>query len=56
MILDVLDYVVVDSEVILFFLFVDLHRHPVEGFSAGLGEDENIYRWEVMIMGPQETV
>jgi ubiquitin-conjugating enzyme E2 G1 len=28
----------------------------VEGFSAGLVDDGNIYEWEVMIIGPPETL
>ncbi|EPZ36163.1 ubiquitin conjugating enzyme E2 [Rozella allomycis CSF55] len=31
-------------------------KNPVEGFSAGLVDDGDIYEWEVMIMGPPETV
>ena len=27
-----------------------------EGVSVGLGEDENIYAWEVMIVGPPDTL
>ena len=33
----------------------DLKKNPVEGFSAGLLDDNNIYKWEVMIVGPPET-
>eukprot|EP01090_Pellita_catalonica_P004858 TRINITY_DN14663_c0_g1_i1.p1 TRINITY_DN14663_c0_g1~~TRINITY_DN14663_c0_g1_i1.p1 ORF type:complete len:168 (-),score=21.73 TRINITY_DN14663_c0_g1_i1:65-568(-) len=33
----------------------ELNKNPVEGFSAGLKED-NIFEWEVMIIGPQETL
>jgi ubiquitin-conjugating enzyme E2 G1 len=28
----------------------------VEGFSAGLIDDNNIYEWEIMIIGPQNTL
>ncbi|KAG0051905.1 Ubiquitin-conjugating enzyme E2 15 [Gryganskiella cystojenkinii] len=34
----------------------ELTKHPVEGFSAGLVEDNNIFEWEIMIMGPQDTL
>ncbi|CAG8665282.1 7371_t:CDS:2, partial [Paraglomus brasilianum] len=34
----------------------ELTKHPVEGFSAGLVDDENVYEWEIMILGPPETL
>ncbi|KAI7830716.1 ubiquitin-conjugating enzyme/RWD-like protein [Gamsiella multidivaricata] len=34
----------------------ELTKNPVEGFSAGLLDDNNIYEWEIMIMGPQDTL
>lgn len=34
----------------------DLNKNPVEGFSAGLIDDNDIYKWEVMIIGPQDTL
>eukprot|EP00039_Didymoeca_costata_P028797 m.22161 g.22161 ORF g.22161 m.22161 type:complete len:170 (+) comp7363_c0_seq1:170-679(+) len=34
----------------------ELNKNPVEGFSAGLVDDSNIYKWEVMIMGPPDTL
>lgn len=37
-------------------LMAELNKHPVEGFSAGLIDDADIYRWEVMIIGPPDTV
>ncbi|CAG0921364.1 unnamed protein product [Notodromas monacha] len=33
----------------------DLRRNPVEGFSAGLIDDSDIYHWEVVIFGPANT-
>ena len=33
----------------------DLQKKPVEGFSAGLIDDDDIFRWEVLIMGPPDT-
>lgn len=39
-----------------FFKFADLKRSPVEGFSAGLrGDVEDIYKWEVVVLGPADT-
>ncbi|KAK9693705.1 Ubiquitin-conjugating enzyme E2 15 [Basidiobolus ranarum] len=34
----------------------ELTKHPVEGFSAGLVDDSNIYEWEIMILGPPDTL
>lgn len=34
----------------------ELNKHPVEGFSAGLLDDSNIFHWELMIMGPPDTL
>ncbi|KAF9930225.1 Ubiquitin-conjugating enzyme E2 15 [Mortierella antarctica] len=34
----------------------ELTKHPVEGFSAGLVDDNNIFEWEIMIMGPRDTL
>ncbi|KAJ1547077.1 Ubiquitin-conjugating enzyme E2 15 [Cladochytrium tenue] len=34
----------------------ELTKNPVEGFSAGLADDSNIYEWEVMVMGPEGTL
>ena len=39
-----------------FGFFSDLNKNPVEGFSAGLADDEDIYKWEVLIIGPQDTL
>lgn len=38
------------------FLFPELNKNPVEGFSAGLIDDDDIYKWEVVIIGPQDTL
>lgn len=35
---------------------IELNKNPVEGFSAGLIDDDDIYKWEVMVMGPSETI
>lgn len=34
----------------------DLNKNPVEGFSAGLVNDDDVFKWEVMIMGPPDTM
>ena len=34
---------------------IELQKNPVEGFSAGLVDDEDIYKWEVIIIGPPDT-
>uniref|UniRef100_A0A7S0RVI5 E2 ubiquitin-conjugating enzyme n=1 Tax=Pyramimonas obovata TaxID=1411642 RepID=A0A7S0RVI5_9CHLO len=34
----------------------DLSRNPVEGFSAGLVDDSNVFEWVVSIIGPPDTV
>lgn len=39
-----------------FCLFPELNKNPVEGFSAGLIDDDDIYKWEVVIIGPQDTL
>lgn len=40
----------------LFSFFSELNKNPVEGFSAGLIDDDDIYKWEVVIIGPQDTL
>ncbi|KXN92693.1 Ubiquitin-conjugating enzyme E2 G1 [Leucoagaricus sp. SymC.cos] len=34
----------------------ELTKNPVEGFSAGLVDDSNLYEWEIMIIGPPDTL
>jgi len=34
----------------------DLARNPIEGFSAGLVDDSNVFEWQVSIMGPADTL
>jgi hypothetical protein len=34
----------------------ELQKSPVEGFSAGLVDDNNMYEWEILIMGPPDTL
>lgn len=35
---------------------LDLLKNPVDGFSAGLVDENNIYEWDIMIMGPPDTL
>eukprot|EP00037_Helgoeca_nana_P029121 m.346392 g.346392 ORF g.346392 m.346392 type:complete len:175 (-) comp27907_c5_seq15:112-636(-) len=34
----------------------DMVKNPVEGFSAGLVDDSDVYKWVIMVMGPPDTV
>ncbi|PWZ33007.1 Polyadenylate-binding protein-interacting protein 10 [Zea mays] len=34
----------------------DLSKHPVDGFSAGLVDDSNVFEWQVTIIGPPDTL
>jgi len=34
----------------------ELKKNPVEGFSAGLANDDDIYIWDVLIVGPPDTL
>uniref|UniRef100_A0A914CSK7 UBC core domain-containing protein n=1 Tax=Acrobeloides nanus TaxID=290746 RepID=A0A914CSK7_9BILA len=34
----------------------ELRRNPVDGFSAGLVDDNNIFKWEVLVIGPPDTL
>lgn len=38
------------------YFLAELNKNPVEGFSAGLIDDNDIYRWEVLIIGPPDTL
>ncbi|KAL5653765.1 hypothetical protein ACJX0J_033084, partial [Zea mays] len=33
-----------------------LSKHPVDGFSAGLVDDNNVFEWHVTIIGPPDTL
>jgi len=35
---------------------VDLAKHLVDGFSAGLVDDSNVFEWLVTIIGPPDTL
>ncbi|RKO96298.1 hypothetical protein CXG81DRAFT_13407 [Caulochytrium protostelioides] len=34
---------------------IELTKNPVESFSAGLADEDNIFEWDVVIMGPKDT-
>jgi ubiquitin-conjugating enzyme E2 G1 len=34
----------------------ELARNPPDGISVGLGDDEDIFKWELMLIGPSETL
>ncbi|KAJ3937679.1 MAG: ubiquitin-conjugating enzyme [Lentinula lateritia] len=34
----------------------ELTKHPVEGFSAGLVDENNLYEWEILVIGPHDTL
>lgn len=38
------------------FFFSELNKNPVEGFSAGLVDESDIHKWEVLIIGPPDTL
>eukprot|EP00286_Rhodomonas_abbreviata_P000679 CAMPEP_0181290298 /NCGR_PEP_ID=MMETSP1101-20121128/1340_1 /TAXON_ID=46948 /ORGANISM="Rhodomonas abbreviata, Strain Caron Lab Isolate" /LENGTH=167 /DNA_ID=CAMNT_0023394575 /DNA_START=61 /DNA_END=564 /DNA_ORIENTATION=+ len=35
---------------------MELSKNPPDGVSVGLGDDENIFNWELMIIGPDNTL
>lgn len=35
---------------------IDLARNPPDGVSVGLGDDDNIFVWEVLLVGPPDTL
>ncbi|KAL4575105.1 hypothetical protein LXL04_021946 [Taraxacum kok-saghyz] len=38
------------------FVSPDLCKHPVDGFSAGLVDESNLFEWSVTIIGPPDTL
>ena len=42
--------------VILIVSLSDLCKKPVDGFSAGLVDESNLFEWSVTIIGPPETL
>lgn len=41
---------------LVIYLGLDLNKKPVEGFSAGLTDESNLFEWDVFIVGPQDTL
>ncbi|XP_073430734.1 ubiquitin-conjugating enzyme E2 G1 isoform X1 [Dendrobates tinctorius] len=41
---------------VVYWVGGELNKNPVEGFSAGLIDDNDLYRWEVLIIGPPDTL
>jgi len=35
--------------------FVELSKNPPDGVSIGLGDDDNIFQWEILMIGPSDT-
>ncbi|CAL2036843.1 unnamed protein product [Caenorhabditis brenneri] len=44
------------SSLLLKKQLADMRRVPVDGFSAGLVDDNDIYKWEVLVIGPPDTL
>uniref|UniRef100_A0A914V2N0 UBC core domain-containing protein n=1 Tax=Plectus sambesii TaxID=2011161 RepID=A0A914V2N0_9BILA len=44
------------SSLLLKKQLAELKRRPVDGFSAGLLNDDDIYKWEILVIGPPETL
>ncbi len=44
------------SLTLILTFILELNKNPVEGFSAGLVDDDDIYQWEVVVIGPQDTL
>lgn len=34
----------------------ELNKNPPEGVSVGLSDDDNMFMWELLIVGPADTV
>ncbi|KAL5108978.1 Ubiquitin-conjugating enzyme E2 G1 [Taenia crassiceps] len=44
------------SSLLLRKQLAELNKSGTEGFSAGLIDDDNIFKWQVLIMGPADTL
>jgi len=44
------------SNLILRRQLAELKKNPVDGFSAGLVDDNNLLEWDIMIIGPPDTL
>ncbi len=40
----------------LHLVHAELTKRPVDGFSAGLVNDDNLFEWQVTVMGPPDTL
>jgi ubiquitin-conjugating enzyme E2 G1 len=40
----------------IYNFMIDLARNPPDGVSVGLGEDDSIFNWEILLVGPPETL
>jgi len=45
-----------NSTLLLRRQLLELTKRPVEGFSAGLVDESNILEWEIIIIGPPDTL
>ncbi|WVQ83792.1 hypothetical protein IAT38_005936 [Cryptococcus sp. DSM 104549] len=45
-----------NSSLLLRKQLLELQKHPVDGFSAGLVDDDNMLEWDIVIMGPADTL
>lgn len=44
------------SAVLLRKQLAEFRKRPVDGFSAGLVDDNNVYEWDITIFGPPDTL
>lgn len=40
----------------MMFSVAELSKNPPDGISVGLSDDSNLYEWEIMIVGPPDTL
>ena len=40
---------------VLLLRLAELMKNPVDGFSVGLADDNNIYEWHCMMEGPPDS-
>jgi ubiquitin-conjugating enzyme E2 G1 len=40
----------------LLLMHPELTKNPVDGFSAGLVDDSNIFDWQITVIGPPDTL
>lgn len=44
------------GSILLMRQYKELCKNPVDNFSVGLKDDENMYEWNVMMEGPSDTI